>query len=63
MTAVPSLVDVTDADSPFWPRVADRANDVVSRLPQGQPVFLVAHSNAGLFLPTVVQVARRPVAG
>jgi len=31
--------------------------------PRGQPVVLVAHSNAGLFVPVVVHAARRPVAG
>ncbi|MEJ3742824.1 alpha/beta hydrolase [Actinomycetes bacterium KLBMP 9797] len=61
---VPSLVHVTDADDPpFWPRVAAAVNDAVSYLPQGQPVVLVAHSNAGLTVPVVVRAARRPVAG
>jgi pimeloyl-ACP methyl ester carboxylesterase len=62
-TVVPSLLDVADADPPFWPRVADRVNDAVSPLPPGQPVVVVAHSNAGLFVPVVVRAARRPVAG
>lgn len=64
VAVVPSLVDVTEVDDPpFWPRVADRVNDALSRLPRRQPVVLVAHSNAGLFVPVVVQAARRPVAG
>lgn len=64
VTAVPSLLDVAEADDPpFWPRVAGTVNDAVCRLPQGQPVVLVAHSNAGLFVPVIVQAARRPVAG
>lgn len=64
VTVVPSLVDVVDVDDPpFWPRVADTVNDAVSHLPQDQPVLLVAHSNAGLFVPVIVQAARRPVAG
>jgi hypothetical protein len=64
VTVVPSLVDVADADDPpFWPRVAAKVNDALSHLPQGQPIVLVAHSNAGLFVPVVVQAARRPVAG
>jgi hypothetical protein len=61
---VPSLVEVADADEPpFWPRVADEVNDAVAELPQCQPVFLVAHSNAGLYLPVIVHAARRSVAG
>jgi predicted alpha/beta hydrolase family esterase len=64
VTVVPSLVDVADADDPpFWPRVAAKVNDAVVRLPPGQPLVLVAHSNAGLFVPVVVQAAQRPVAG
>ena len=64
VTVVPSLVDVADVDDPpFWPRVAARVNDAVSRLPQGQQIVLVAHSNAGLLVPVVVQAARRPVVG
>lgn len=63
-TVVPSLVEVADADAPpFWPRIIDEVNDAVARLPGDQPVFLVAHSNAGLFVPVIVQAARRPVAG
>lgn len=64
VTVVPSLVDVADADDPpFWPRVGATVNDGVSYLPQGQPIVLVAHSNAGLLVPVIVQAARRPVAG
>jgi Alpha/beta hydrolase family len=64
VTVVPSLVEVADADDPpFWPRVADEVNEAVAQLPRRQPVFLVAHSNAGLFVPVIVQAARRPVAG
>jgi hypothetical protein len=62
-TVVPSLLDVADADPPFWPRAADEVGDAVSRLPQSQPVFLVAHSNAGLLVPVIVHAARHPVAG
>lgn len=61
--AVPSLLDVTDADPPFWPRVAATVDDAVTQLPPDRPVFLVAHSNAGLYVPAIVHAARRPVAG
>jgi hypothetical protein len=63
-TAVPSLTTVAEVDDPpFWPRVADQVGDAVARLPDELPVFLVAHSNAGLFIPVIVRRARRRVAG
>jgi len=33
------------------------------RLPQGQSLFLVAHSNAGPFVPVIVDAAQHPVVG
>jgi hypothetical protein len=63
VTVVPSLLDVADADPPFWPRVAATVNDAVGGLPPGRPVVLVAHSNAGLLVPVIAQAVRRPVAG
>src|SRR5690349_22909132 len=62
-TVVPSLLDVTDADPPFWPRVADKVTAAVSQLPDGEPVFLVAHSNAGPFVPVIVHAAGHRIAG
>src|SRR5262245_20241140 len=62
-TVVPSLLDVADADPPFWPAVTDKVNEAVSRLPQGQPVIVVAHSNAGRLVRVIVDAAQRPVAG
>jgi hypothetical protein len=61
-TVVPSLLSVADAAPPFWPSVVDKLNYAVSQLPQGQPLVLVAHSNAGLFVPVIVHAAQRPVA-
>jgi hypothetical protein len=63
VAVVPSLLEVADAAPPFWPWVADKVADAVSRLPEGQPVVLVAHSNAGLLVPVIVRAASRPVAG
>jgi hypothetical protein len=63
VTVVPSLLDVADADPPFWPSVAARVNDAVARLPRRQPVVLVAHSNAGPMVPVIVHAAHGPVAG
>jgi Alpha/beta hydrolase family len=60
---VPSLLKVADGDPPFWPRVAETVNEGVSQLPQGTPVVVVAHSNAGPFVPVIVHEARHPVAG
>jgi hypothetical protein len=62
-TVVPSLLDVADADPPFWPSVVNKVNSAVSQLPQGQPLFLVAHSNAGPFVPVIVDAAQHPVVG
>ncbi|MEU4241808.1 alpha/beta hydrolase [Actinoplanes sp. NPDC026619] len=63
-TVVPSLVDVTGADDPpFWPRVADRVGDAIRRLPTDRSVVVVAHSNAGLLVPVIVDAAGRTVAG
>jgi hypothetical protein len=63
-TVVPSLVEVAGADDPpFWPRVAGTVGEAIARLPREQPVVVVAHSNAGLFVPVIVQASPRPVAG
>jgi hypothetical protein len=53
---VPSLLDVGDGEPPFWPRVVDAVR-------AGQPVVLVAHSNAGLFVPAIATGIDQPVAG
>ena len=58
---VPSLLDVADAGPPFWPRVVDVVNAAMSRLDRDSRVLLVAHSNAGLFMPLLVAHAVRPV--
>ncbi|MCW2641212.1 MAG: alpha/beta hydrolase [Dactylosporangium sp.] len=46
-----------------WPRVAETVGGAVEQLPADQPVVLVGHSNAGLFLPVIVEATTRPVAG
>lgn len=58
---VPSLLDVADAGPPFWPRVVELVTAAMADLPAGTPTVLIAHSNAGLFLPAVVHAAPRPV--
>lgn len=50
---VPSLVDLKP---PYWRSVAERVAAAIT-----EPVILVAHSNAGLFVPVIAEAA--PVAG
>ncbi len=63
VAVVPPLLGAADAGPPFWPAIARAVGDAVDRLDADRPVVLVAHSNAGLFVPVVVAAARRPVAG
>jgi hypothetical protein len=63
VAVAPSLLGVADAGPPFWPSVAEIVSSATGQLPPGNPVVLVAHSNAGLFVPVVVEAIRRPVAG
>lgn len=60
---VPSLSGVAEAAPPVWARVAEVVAGQLARLPEGLPVVLIAHSNAGLFLPVIAQASPRPVAG
>jgi hypothetical protein len=60
---VPSLLDVADAGAPFWPRVVADVAAATSRLDRDGQVLLVAHSNAGLFVPLLVRHAVRYVRG
>jgi pimeloyl-ACP methyl ester carboxylesterase len=62
-SVVPSLLDVADAGPPFWPRVVEDVTAAMSRLDQDASVLLVAHSNAGLFVPLLVADAPRAVRG
>ncbi|MFJ5521310.1 alpha/beta hydrolase [Streptomyces griseoluteus] len=50
---VPSLLHVGDGAPPFWPRVVDAVRSDLRQVPAESPVVLVAHSNAGLFLPAI----------
>ncbi|MCX5498349.1 alpha/beta hydrolase [Streptomyces sp. NBC_00053] len=60
---VPSLLHIGAGAPPFWPRVADAVRDDLRQVPAGNPVTLVAHSNAGLFLPAIRAGLDHPVAG
>ena len=50
---VPSLVDL---EPPYWRSVADKVAAAIT-----EPAILVAHSNAGLFVPVIAHKA--PVTG
>lgn len=62
-SVVPSLLDVGKGGPPFWPRVVKDVNAGMSQLAKDRPVLLVAHSNAGLFVPLLVAHAAQPVRG
>lgn len=59
---VPSLLGVGDGGPPFWPRVVSAVSAGLAHLPPAEPVVLVAHSNAGVFMPVIVDGVGRPVA-
>ncbi|MBQ1037156.1 alpha/beta hydrolase [Micromonospora sp. C81] len=60
---VPSLLGVADARPPFWRSVAEKVRAAIDRLPPDQPVVIVAHSNAGLFVPVIVEATSRRIVG
>ncbi|QNS07784.1 alpha/beta hydrolase [Streptomyces xanthii] len=60
---LPSLLHVADGAPPFWPAVVEAVREDLRRLPAGSPVVLVAHSNAGLFLPAIRAGLDHPVTG
>lgn len=60
---VPSLVSVADAEPPFWRSVATKVKDAIDDIPLDQPVVIVAHSNAGLFVPVIVEATSHRVTG
>ncbi|GAA0978362.1 alpha/beta hydrolase [Nocardiopsis tropica] len=60
---VPSLLHIGAGAPPFWPRIAEAVRDDLRQVPAGSPVTLVAHSNAGLFLPVIRSSLDHPVTG
>ncbi|MDR3082459.1 MAG: alpha/beta hydrolase, partial [Streptomyces sp.] len=58
---VPSLLHVGADAPPFWPRVVGAVRDDLRQVPVDSPVTLVAHSNAGLFLPSIRSGLDHPV--
>jgi hypothetical protein len=61
---VPDLTRVAVHDSPpFWPGVVDGVLEGVAGVAAGRALVIVAHSNAGLFVPLIRQAVRQRVAG
>ena len=60
---VPSFLHLAAARPPFWPVVAETVAAAVERLPPDTGVVLVGHSNAGRFMPVVVDALGRTVRG
>ena len=58
---VPSLLTVTQAGAPYWPRVVAAVRAGLAGTGQAVPVVLVPHSNAGLFVPVLARDLGRPV--
>jgi hypothetical protein len=59
--AVPSLLAIGEGGPPFWPRVVAAVTDGLAGRDGDQPLVLVAHSNAGVFIPVITAGAGRPV--
>ena len=60
---VPSLLAVGEGGPPYWPKVMAAVREGLLEMDQSRPAVLVAHSNAGLFLPVIAADLGRPVAG
>jgi pimeloyl-ACP methyl ester carboxylesterase len=56
---VPSLLAVAQSAAPYWPAGVDS----IVRSASDEPVVLVAHSNAGLYVPAVVDALGKQVRG
>jgi len=59
---VPSLLAVGQGGTPFWPRVAAAVSEQLAGAGGHQPLVLVAHSNAGVFIPVIRRALARSVA-
>jgi hypothetical protein len=58
---VPSLLAVGEGGPPFWHRVCGAVGDRLAGTDAGEPLVLVAHSNAGVFVPVIRRSLARPV--
>jgi hypothetical protein len=59
---VPSLLAVADGEPPYWPLIAAAVLAALGDVGQRQPLVLVVHSNAGIFVPVIAQRLDRPLA-
>jgi hypothetical protein len=62
---VPSLLAVADCEPPFWPHVVAAVQAGLAGLAgtdPDQPLVLVAHSNAGVFMPVIATGLSRQAA-
>ena len=62
-SVIPDLRTIGSGQPPYWPRVAQTVAEEIAKVDPDVPVLLVAHSNAGLFLPTIAQAAGHPIDG
>jgi hypothetical protein len=60
---VPSLLHVGRGEPPYWPRVVDAVLAGLAGTAAQRPLVLVAHSNAGLFVPVIRTALAHPIAG
>ncbi|HEX9032955.1 MAG TPA: alpha/beta hydrolase [Streptosporangiaceae bacterium] len=60
--AVPSLLGVADGEPPYWRRVVAAVTAGLADAEPAEPLVLVAHSNAGVFVPVILEGLVRPVA-
>lgn len=60
---VPSFLHLADAQPPLWPLVAETVAATVARLSPEVDVVPVGHSNAGRFMPVVMDTIDRTVKG
>ncbi len=58
---LPSLTGLAGAEPPFWTHVVRSVVDAVDRAGGDDPLVVVAHSGAGLFVPLLVANAPRSV--
>lgn len=59
---VPSLLAVGDSGPPYWPAVVAAVMDGIAGAAAGEPLVLVAHSSAGVFVPVIRHALASPVA-
>lgn len=62
-TRLPSLLTAAQGPAPVVPRIVDTVSEFLTGLPRHPAVILVAHSNAGLFVPALAARAHEHVAG